>query len=47
VTDEVRGTISYHKGNIFAPYAAQAAFNAHSSKGQPIEPPPLPTGKQV
>ena len=28
VTDEVRGTISHHKGNIFAPYAAQAAFNA-------------------
>ena len=26
VTDEVRGTISHHKGNIFAPYAAQAAF---------------------
>ncbi len=47
VTDEVRGTISYHKGNIFAPYAAQAAFNAHSSKAQPIEPPPLPTAKQV
>jgi hypothetical protein len=45
VTDEVRGTISYHKGNIFAPYAAQAAFNAHSSKAQPIEPPPLPTAK--
>ena len=47
VTDEARGTISYHKGNIFAPYAAQAAFNAHSSKAQPIEPPPLPTAKQV
>jgi hypothetical protein len=47
VTDEARGTISYHKGNIFAPYAAQAAFHAHSSKAQPIEPPPLPTAKQV
>jgi hypothetical protein len=47
VTDEVRGTISYYKGNIFAPYAAQAAFNAHSSKAQPIEPPPLPAAKKV
>ena len=47
VTDEVRGAISHHKGNIFAPYAAQAAFNAHSSKVQPIEPPPLPTAKKA
>jgi hypothetical protein len=26
VTDSVQGTISHHKGNIYAPYAAQAAF---------------------
>jgi hypothetical protein len=47
VTDSARRTISHHKGNIFTPYAAQAAFNSHSSKAQPIGPPPLPTTKSV
>jgi hypothetical protein len=46
VTDELQGTISHHKGNIFTPYAAQAAFNSHSSKAQK-GPPPLPATKQV
>ena len=44
VTDSVQGTISYHKGNIYTPYAAQAAFNSHASKAQK-GPPPLPTDK--
>ena len=47
VTDSARRTISHHKGNIFTPYAAQAAFNSHSSKAQPSGPPPLPTTKVV
>jgi hypothetical protein len=47
VTDSARETISHLRGNIFTPYAAQAAFNSHSSKAQPIGPPPLPTNKQV
>jgi hypothetical protein len=45
VTDSAHETISHHKGNIFTPYAAQAAFNSHSSKAQPSEPPPLPATK--
>ena len=45
VEDSVQGTISHHKGNIYAPYAAQAAFNSHSSKAQPSGPPPLPATK--
>ena len=44
VTDSVQGTISYHKGNIYTPYAAQAAFNSHASKAQKGQP-PLPTDK--
>ena len=44
VTDSVQGTISHHKGNICTPYAAQAAFNAHSSTAQQ-GPPPLPTNR--
>jgi hypothetical protein len=48
VTDSARKTISHHKGNIFTPHAAQAAFNSHSSKAQPIgPPPPLPTNEPV
>jgi hypothetical protein len=46
VTDSVQGTISHHKGNIYAPYAAQAAFNSHSSKARQ-GPPPLPATKPV
>jgi hypothetical protein len=44
VTDSVQGTISYHKGNIYTPHAALAAFNSHASKAQK-GPPPLPTNK--
>jgi hypothetical protein len=44
VTDSVQGTISHHRGNINAPYAAQAAFNSHSSRAQQ-GPPPLPKSK--
>ena len=44
VTDSGTGTISHHKGNIYAPYAAQAAFNSHSSKARQ-GPPPLPATK--
>jgi hypothetical protein len=47
VTDSAQGTISHHKGNIYTPYAAQAAFNSHSSKAQTSIPPPLPTTKPV
>jgi hypothetical protein len=43
VVDEAQGTISRHRGNIFTPQAAQAAFNSHSAKAKPIQavPPPL------
>jgi hypothetical protein len=47
VTDSARKTISHHKGNIFTPYAAQAAFNSHSSKAQPSGPPLLAATKTV
>ena len=45
VVDEAQGTISSHRGNIFTPQAAQAAFNSHSAKAKPIQavPPPLPS----
>lgn len=45
VVDEARGTISSHRGNIFTPEAAQAAFNSHSAHSKPIGavPPPLPS----
>jgi hypothetical protein len=46
VIDSVHDTISHHKGNIYTPYAAQAAFNAHSSKARQ-GPPPLPKDKPV
>ena len=46
VTDSVQGTISHHKGNIHAPYAAQAALNSHFSKARQ-GPPPLPATKPV
>lgn len=36
VVDNDRGTVSHHKGNIATPYAAQAAFNSHASKAQPL-----------
>jgi hypothetical protein len=46
VIDSVHDTISHHKGNIYTPYAAQAAFNSHSSKARQ-GPPPLPKDKPV
>ena len=44
VVDQAKGTISHHRGNIFTPQVAQAAFNSHSAKAKPIQsaPPPLP-----
>ena len=46
VVDQDKGTISHHRGNIFTPQAAQAAFNSHSAHAKPLQtvPPPLPTG---
>lgn len=37
VVDHAKGTISHHPGSLATPYAAQAAFNAHSSKAEPLE----------
>jgi hypothetical protein len=43
VIDQGKGTISHHRGNIFTPQVAQAAFNSHSAKAKPTQavPPPL------
>ena len=38
VVDNDRGTVSHHRGNIATPHAAQAAFNTHASKAQPLPP---------
>ncbi len=38
VVDNDRGTVSHHKGSIATPYAAQAAFNSHATKAQPLPP---------
>jgi hypothetical protein len=38
VVDNDRGTVSHHPGNIATPYAAQAAFNSHAAKAQPLAP---------
>jgi hypothetical protein len=38
VVDQDRSTVSHHRGNISTPYAAQAAFNAHAAKAQPLPP---------
>lgn len=38
VVDNDRGTVSHHKGSIATPYAAQAAFNSHAAKAQPLPP---------
>ncbi len=48
VVDEARGTISSHRGNIFTPQVAQAAFNSHSVKAKPIDsaPPPFKPPQQ-
>ena len=36
VVDNNTGTVSHHKGSIATPHAAQAAFNSHASKAQPL-----------
>ena len=36
VVDSNTGTVSHHKGSISTPHAAQAAFNSHASKAQPL-----------
>jgi len=36
VVDQSRGTVSHHSGNIATPHAAQAAFNSHPTKAQPL-----------
>ena len=43
VINQGKGTISHHRGNIFTPQVAQAAFNSHSAKAKPMQavPPPL------
>lgn len=38
VVDQNTGTVSHHKGSITTPHTAQAAFNSHSSKAQPLPP---------
>lgn len=38
VVDNHTGTVSHHPGSIATPYAAQAAFNSHASKAQPLPP---------
>jgi len=38
VVDHDRGTVSHHRGNIQTPQSAQAAFNSHSAKAQPLPP---------
>ncbi len=36
VVDHNAGTVSHHKGSVATPHAAQAAFNSHASKAQPL-----------
>lgn len=36
VVDHDRGTVSHHKGSIATPQSAQAGFNSHSAKAQPL-----------
>lgn len=38
VVDQNSGTVSHHKGSIATPHTAQAAFNTHASKAQPLPP---------
>jgi len=38
VVDNDRGTVSHHRGSIATPHTAQAAFNSHASKAQPLPP---------
>ena len=38
VVDSSTGTVSHHPGSIATPHAAQAAFNSHAAKAQPLPP---------
>ena len=38
VVDNNTGTVSHHPGTIATPHAAQAAFNSHAAKAQPLPP---------
>ncbi len=38
VVDNDQGTVSHHRGSIATPHTAQAAFNSHASKAQPLPP---------
>ena len=38
VVDHDKGTVSHHPGSLSTPHAAQAAFNSHASKAQPLAP---------
>jgi len=38
VVDNDRGTVSHHRGSIATPHTAQAAFNSHAAKAQPLPP---------
>jgi hypothetical protein len=38
VVDHDTATVSHHPGNIATPHAAQAAFNSHATKAQPLPP---------
>jgi len=38
VVDNDQGTVSHHRGSIATPHTAQAAFNTHASKAQPLPP---------
>ncbi len=38
VVDHDRGTVSHHRGSLSTPHAAQAAFNSHYAKAQPLPP---------
>jgi hypothetical protein len=46
LVDQDRGTVSHHRGSISTPYAAQAAFNSHSAKAQPL-PPDSPLARKL
>jgi hypothetical protein len=40
--DQAKGTISQHRGNIFTPHVAEAAFNSPSAKAKPMQAVPSP-----
>jgi hypothetical protein len=46
VVDHDRGTVSYHRGSVSTPYAAEAAFNYHSAKAQAL-PPDSPLARKL